>query len=106
MQRDLLQRFARFLTSDTAACASLFAPDAVYRARFGEVEIELCGRDEIRRFLEHVPRQIVFGVGATEQDGREWKGELLVRASDLQTRTQPVRFSVRDGRFQRFEQVR
>jgi hypothetical protein len=105
MDPELLDRFARLLTSDTDACAALFASDAVYSAHLGGCELRLVGRAEIRQFLSHVPRQIAFRAEAPQARGEDWVGEITVQAHDLAPRPQRVRFAVRDGRFQRFEQL-
>ena len=109
MPRDLLERFARLLTTDTDACAGLFALDAVYRARLGSCEVILVGREQIRRFLAHVPRQIaVQALEPQPEQGAStaiWRGDLVLSATDLAPRRQPVRFAVQAGRFRSFEQL-
>lgn len=103
MSRSLLDTYARLLTTDTRACANLFAHDAEYLTRLGSHDLHFKGRNEIRRFLQHVPRQIVFRATSCAPEGANFMGAVRMSAADLRTRHQHVRYSVEGGRFRRFE---
>lgn len=103
MSLSLLDEYARLLTRDTRACAELFAADAEYRTRLGSHHLVFRGRDDIRGFLRHVPRQISFRAAGCARDGAGWRGELSLSAADLGTRAQRVRYLVESGRITRFE---
>jgi hypothetical protein len=105
MSRQLLDEYARLLTTDTRACANLFAPDAEYFARLGSHDLHFRGREDIRAFLQHVPRQITFRSLGTTANGGNFHGELRLSAADLVPRSQNVRYTVDRGRFLRFEVV-
>ncbi len=100
---DLLDEYARLLTTDTRACAELFTNDAQYRARLGSHDLYFEGRADIGEFLQHVPRQIAFRAAHCEQEGNGYRGALQLSSADLGAGTQQVRFRVSDGRFTRFE---
>ena len=103
MSQDLLDEYARLLTTDTRACADLFSNDAQYLARLGNQDLCFEGRADIGRFLQHVPRQISFRAASCEPHGAGYQGELSVKCADLGSRQQRVRFQVQSGRFIRFE---
>jgi hypothetical protein len=100
---DLLDEYARLLTTDTRACADLFTNDAQYRTKLGSHDLCFEGRADIGGFLRHVPRQISFRAAHCEQDGNGYRGALQLSSADLGARKQHVRFRVSDGRFTRFE---
>lgn len=99
----MLESFARLLTSDTRACAMLFARDAELTTWVGNEPVICQGRHEIERFLRHVPRQIAFRAEGCARFEDGFRGEIVVSASDLQAWRRVVRFDVEDGRFTRFE---
>lgn len=99
----MLESFARLLTSDTRACAMLFARDAELTTWVGTEAVICQGRHEIERFLRHVPRQIAFRADDCSRAEDGFRGALVVSASDLTTWRRDVRFDVEDGRFTRLE---
>lgn len=103
MSHALLDAYARLLTTDTHACAELFAPDAEFTTHVGSQRLTFKGREEIRRFLRHVPRQISFRAAHSTPEMGGFCGALRVSAADLLPRHQHVRYAVEDGRFTRFE---
>jgi hypothetical protein len=103
MSENLLGEYARLLTSNTDACGDLFAIDAEYRTRLGSHELLFRGRDDIRGFLRHVPRQIAFRAHKCERAGSGYQGELNLSAADLTPRKQRVMYTVENGRIKRFE---
>jgi hypothetical protein len=103
MSHALLDEYARLLTTDTRACAGLFASDAQYHTRLGSHSLCFRGRADIVSFLKHVPRQISFRAAGCEVDGAGYRGELRLSSADLSPRHQKVRFFVEEGRFTRFE---
>ena len=103
MSHALLDEYARFLTTDTAACVELFARDAEFSTRVGSQRLVFKGREEIQRFLRHVPRQIAFRVAHCVPEPGGFTGSLSLSASDLRVRHQRVRYAVEAGRFTRFE---
>jgi hypothetical protein len=103
MSENLLEEYARLLTSDTHACGELFTLDAEYRTRMGSHELLFRGREDIRGFLRHVPRQISFRAGRCFRDGGAFQGELDVSGADLAPRKQRVLYTVENGRIKRFE---
>ena len=105
MARHLLEAYARLLTTDTRACADLFAPDAEYTTRVGSQLVHLRGREDIERFLVHVPRQICFRAGNCRREGDGYRGEVHVRYPDLEPRRQSVLYRVADGLIQRFQNL-
>ena len=74
MSEKLLGEYARLLTSNTHACGDLFTIDAEYKTRLGSHELLFRGRDDIRGFLRHVPRQIAFHADRCERSGGTWIG--------------------------------
>ena len=103
MSRVLLERYARLLTTDTEACARLFAPDAEYLTRLGEQQLHLRGRDDILRFITHVPRQLCFRATGCRKHGESFRGQIHVRGEDFPQRSQAVRYQVAEGLFKHFE---
>lgn len=103
MSHALLDEYARLLTTDTAACANLFALDAEFSTRVGSQRLHFKGREEIRRFLRHVPRQIAFRAAQCVAEAGGFSGSLSLSAADLRVRHQRVRYAVEAGRFTRFE---
>jgi hypothetical protein len=103
MSHSLLDTYARLLTTDTHACAELFASDAEFTTHVGPMRLTFRGRDEIRRFLNHVPRQISFRAAHSAPEAGGFSGALRLTAADLQPRQQHVRYAVEGGRFTRFE---
>jgi hypothetical protein len=97
MGRRLLDTYARLLTIDTRACVALFAEDAEYVLRLGSQALHLRGREEIARFLAHVPRQICFRAGDCRKIGDHYLGEIHVRFPDLGARLQSIRLRVEQG---------
>lgn len=105
MSYHLLDEYARLLTTDTKACAQLFDSDAEYLTRLGSTDLHFRGREDIGRFLRHVPRQISFRAAHCIPDGDGYTGSLRVSSADLGSRHIHVRFVVQSGRFRRFEVV-
>lgn len=103
MSHTLLDAYARLITTDTDACADLFSTDAEYLTRLGSQQLTFTGREDIRGFLQHVPRQISFRAAHCVAEGAGFAGALRLSAADLTPRQQRVRFSVEAGRFKRFE---
>lgn len=103
MSHHLLDDYARLLTSNTHACADLFTLDAEYLTRVGSHDLCFRGRDDIRGFLQHVPRQISFRAAHCRSDGDGFRGELRLSAADLPTRALSVRYVVHGGRIKWFE---
>jgi len=102
MTQELLEDYVRLLTVDTRACADLFARDAIFQTQLGSQELYLRGRQEIERFLKHVPRQILFRASDLRSEGDGWLGEILILPDGLPPRRQRVRYSVESGRFASF----
>jgi hypothetical protein len=103
MSHAILDAYARLLTTDTQACADLFAPDAEFSTQVGSQRLTFKGREEIGRFLRHVPRQISFRAVHSIPDAGGFSGALRVSAADLHPCHQHVRYAVEGGRFTRFE---
>jgi hypothetical protein len=104
MTRQMLEDYARLLTTDTHGCSKLFANDAEFLTRIGSQSLHLRGRSEIRSFLTHVPRQMKFRPGEISVvDDAEYQGRLAVSAADLGTTGQIVRYKIERGLFTRFE---
>lgn len=103
MSYHLLDEYARLLTTDTKACTQLFVNDAEYLTRLGTQDLHFRGREDIGRFLRHVPRQISFRAAHCVPDGNGYRGALRLSAADLGHRHLHVRFVVEAGRFRRFE---
>ena len=106
MHHHLLGSYARLLTTDTNACARLFAHDAEFSSWLGSYQLELRGRGEIERLLNHVPRQLRFHAVKCVREGRRYRGELSIAGPDLEPRTCTVRFRVHGGQFTSFEVLR
>lgn len=103
MTYPLLDEYARLLTTDTRACSELFSNDAEFRTQLGTNQLSFLGREEIARFLRHVPRQISFRVAHCAREGEGFRGALHLVAADLRPRQQVVRYWIAHGRFTRFE---
>ena len=106
MYRELLDNYARLLTTDSRACAELFDRDAEYIHRLGTYDLHLRGREEIASFIRHVPRQISFRAGRCHPEGDGYRGEVMVLANGFEPFAQRILYSVESGRFTRFETVR
>lgn len=106
MYRELLDSYARLLTTDTRACAELFDRDAEYIHRLGSYDLCLRGRDEIASFIRHVPRQISFRAGRCHPEGDGFRGEVTVLANGFAPFAQSILYRVQSGRFTRFEIAR
>ncbi len=103
MTYPLLDEYARLLTTDTRACSELFTNDAEFRTQLGSSALTFHGREDIARFLRHVPRQISFRVAHCAPEGAGYRAALHLVAADLRPRRQAVRYRVEGGRFTRFE---
>lgn len=103
MSHSLLDTYARLLTTDTQACAELFSADAEFTTQVGPLKLVFRGREEIRRFLCHVPRQISFRATHSVPEAGGFTGALRLSAADLQPRQQHVRYVVEGGLFTRFD---
>ncbi|MDZ4772924.1 MAG: ketosteroid isomerase family protein [Planctomycetota bacterium] len=103
MSHTLLDEYARLLTTDTRACANLFASDAEFSTHVGSHRLTFKGREDIGRFLRHVPCQIAFRAAHCVADAGGFSGSLRLSAADLRPRQQRVRYFVEGGRITRFE---
>lgn len=106
MERDLLEEYARLLTTDTRACAGLFALDAEYFTRVGSHDLHLRGREDIENFLVHVPRQLCFRAVTSRSTGSTYGGEVHIQAEGMSACAHAVLYSLDRGRFKRFEVIR
>jgi hypothetical protein len=97
MSRQLLEDYARLLTTDVTACASLFDEDADYITRVGGKPVRLTGRLRILNFLSREPSNRTLRVVSHTQEGSKHIGRMIIEQPGSAPVEQTVRYAVEGG---------